>query len=135
MDAVRFAATLAALYAAHQVADHWVQTHHQATSKALPGAAGHLANIAHVTSYTATMALVIAVLGLRFDLGFSPPWVVAGLAVTAISHAWADRRSTLRALAVRLGKGDYWDHRGGAYPLDQAWHIGWLLISSLIIAA
>lgn len=136
LDALRFAVTLAALYATHQVADHWVQTHRQAVRKAAPGAAGHLANLAHVATYTLTMALVIALLGLRFDLGYSVPWVVAGLAVNAVTHAWADRRAPLRALAARLGKGDYWDHvPGGSYQLDQAWHYGWLLISTFIIAA
>ncbi|WP_067132113.1 hypothetical protein [Microtetraspora malaysiensis] len=55
--ALRFALTLATLYAAHSVADHWVQTHGQACGKAAPGRAGWTANLAHVTTYTATLAL------------------------------------------------------------------------------
>lgn len=137
MDALRFAVTLAVLYAAHQVADHWIQTHHQACHKALPGLRGWFALIGHVSTYTATLAVVLAVVAWRFPtLDYSAGLVVAGLTVNAISHGWADRRTPLRALAVKLGKGSYWDDvPGGSYQLDQAWHYGWLFLSGLIIAA
>lgn len=50
----------AALHAAHAVADHWVQTHPQATSKALPGPQGWAALLAHVATYPATQGVAVA---------------------------------------------------------------------------
>jgi hypothetical protein len=44
----------AALYAAHLVADHWVQTQRQAVTKGLPGWPGRIGCAAHVATYTAT---------------------------------------------------------------------------------
>ncbi|MER7268917.1 hypothetical protein ABT344_11500 [Micromonospora carbonacea] len=41
--AATFAAVFVALYVAHQVADHWVQTQHQADCKGQPGWAGRIA--------------------------------------------------------------------------------------------
>ncbi|MFF4777593.1 transcriptional regulator [Microtetraspora fusca] len=135
MDAIRFAVTLAVLYGAHQVADHWIQTHDQACDKALPGWAGWRANLGHVATYTAILAAALALVGWRYHLGYAPGWVAAGLAINAVTHAWADRRAPLRALAVAIGKKSYWDEvPGGAYQLDQAWHYGWLLASALIIS-
>lgn len=60
----------------------------------------------------------------------------------AISHYWADRRSTLARLADRLGKGELYalgdgaaaPAGTGAYALDQSWHHAWLYIAALIIA-
>jgi hypothetical protein len=137
MDALRFAITLGVLYAAHQVADHWIQTHHQACHKAATGPRGWLALFGHVATYTATLAAVLAAVAWRFPvLDYSAGMVAAGLIVNAISHGWADRRSPLRALAVAVGKGSYWDDvPGGAYQLDQAWHYGWLAVCAFIIAA
>jgi hypothetical protein len=136
MDAIRFALTLAVLYAGHQVADHWVQTNHQACGKAAPGWAGWRANLGHVATYTATLAACLTLVAWRFDLGYSLAWVAAGLLINAATHAWADRRAPLRKLAVAIGKRSYWDDvPGGAYQLDQAWHYGWLFLSALIIAA
>lgn len=134
-DPIRLALTLATLYAAHQVADHWIQTHHQACSKSAPGRTGHLACLRHVITYTLTLAAGLGVLALLHPLSYSIGWATAGLAVNGATHYWADRRTPLRALAVALGKRSYWDEvPGGAYQLDQAWHHGWLWISALIIA-
>jgi hypothetical protein len=76
----------------------------------------------------------------------SVPAVAAGLAVNGVSHYWADRRSTLAALAALLGKSQLWvlgsprpGHDDnpvlgtGAYALDQSWHLAWLVITALII--
>jgi hypothetical protein len=64
------------------------------------------------------------------------------------SHYWAGRRSTLARLAAAIGKGEYYrlgsprpgwaDNPSigtGAYALDQAWHIAWLWVAALVIAA
>ncbi|MEU7176531.1 XRE family transcriptional regulator [Micromonospora aurantiaca] len=131
-----FAAVFAALYVAHQVADHWVQTQWQADCKSEPGWLGRLACAAHVATYTLTAAVtlttVVLATGLRLDL-----WGVAvGLAVSAVSHYIADRRTPLRRLAEVLGKDPHWLTRGGGmYALDQSWHYGFLFIAALFCAA
>jgi hypothetical protein len=130
-----FAACFAALYAAHQVADHLIQTQHQADTKGLPGWRGRLACAAHVTTYTAAALVALLVIAWRTGLPLHPWTVVAGLAVSAITHYVADRRAPLRTLLDRLGKSPAWlDHGGGMYACDQAWHIGWLAVAALIIA-
>ena len=119
-----------ALFAAHQVADHWIQTHHQATTKGQPGWAGRLACARHVLTYTLTA--VLALLALRLPLELS--WAIAGLLVSAVTHYWADRRSPLKWLAELTGHGPFYATPTGPYLLDQSWHYGWLFISALIIA-
>lgn len=147
-DLAAFAAVFAALFAAHSVGDHWVQTHHQACAKGAPTAAGRLACLRHVATLTATKAAALAALALATGLAFSPLALIAGLAVDALSHYWADRRTTLAALAESIGKGDFYrlgapregrddaPHLGtGAYALDQSWHIGFLFAAALVITA
>lgn len=147
MFACSFATVFVALYVAHQVADHWVQTHHQACTKGDPGWAGRLACAAHVGSYTATVVVGLAVVEWRLGLPLSLPRVTAGLAVSAVSHYWADRRTTLARLAGWLGKSGFYalgaprpGHDDnptlgtGAYALDQSWHVGWLFVAALVIA-
>jgi len=135
VSTVDFPTAFAALIAAHQVADHWVQTQRQADRKGLPGWPGRIACAAHVATYTLTavaaLALVAAVTGWRPD----PGAVAVGLAVSAVSHYIADRRAPLRWLADRLGKSPAWLERGGGmYALDQSWHVGWLFVAALICA-
>ncbi|GIJ81424.1 Protein of unknown function [Micromonospora phaseoli] len=143
-----FTAVFVALYVAHQVGDHWIQSQHQADHKGLPGWPGRIACAAHVTTYTATALLALVFLiagtGLRLD-----PWAVGvGLAVSAVSHYIADRRTPLKRIADALGSGRFYalgtprpgrdDNPSlgtGAYALDQSWHIGWLFVSALLIAA
>jgi len=130
-----FAAAFAALYAAHQVGDHWVQTQHQADTKGRPGWAGRIACATHVSTYTAvaTVALVVAHLAAGVPLSFGR--VFAGLAISAVSHYAVDRRVALCRVAGWLGKSPAWlDHGGGMYALDQSWHVGWLFVAALVIA-
>lgn len=130
-----FAISFIALYAAHQVADHWVQTQHQADHKGQPGRAGRLACLAHVTTYTITQA--VALLVVLAVTGYDPnPWLVtAALAVSAATHYVVDRRTPLRRMAMALRKSPAWlDKGGGMYALDQSWHIGWIFVAALILA-
>lgn len=147
MRAATFAAVFVALYVAHSVGDHWVQTSHQSAHKGRPGWVGRLADARHVAALTATKLAVLlpsaALLGLRLSvLG-----ILAGLTVDAASHWWADRRTTLARLAEVLGLGGFYrlgaprggrddnPHIGtGAYALDQSFHHLWLLVAALIIA-
>jgi hypothetical protein len=134
MTAGSFAAVFAALYAAHQVADHWVQTQHQADTKGCPGWSGRLACALHVGTYTATALLAVLTATAATDLSLTPALLITGLTVSAVTHYIADRRTPLRRMVDALHKSPAWlDHGGGMYAMDQSWHIGWLFISALII--
>ena len=146
-DAGTFAAVFVSLYAAHEVADHWLQTHHQACGKGAPGWAGRILCARHVTTLTATKGAALLLAAVVLGIGLHPVAVLVGLGVDAVSHYWADRRTTLAALADRLGrrlipgKGDFarlGDGMAaptgtGAYALDQSWHVGWLFVTSLVV--
>jgi hypothetical protein len=135
MSAITFAAVLPALLVAHQVADHWVQTDAQAVTKVSLGWHGRLACLRHVTTYTATLALVLALVGWRLQLGLDPVRVGLVLAGNGLTHYWADRRTQLLALARLLGKGGWLQADPSAgYKLDQSLHIGVLLAAALFIA-
>lgn len=145
--AVTFAATLPALLVAHHVADHWVQREGQALTKHLPGWLGRWACGKHVAGYTVVTAVTVALLWAVFGLAITPVGFAAGQVVSALTHYWADRRTTLARLADAVGKGGFYalgaPRTGrddnptlgtGAYVLDQAWHWLWLLVAALLTA-
>ena len=146
------------------VGDHWIQTDHcarlkglstvQAEAAGLHRRTGRLACATHVASYTLTAAIALVLLAWRTGLDLAPVRLAAGLAVSAISHYWADRRSTLRHLCARLdqvfptyGKARFFDLGAprpghddnpsmgtGSNALDQSFHILFLFIAALVIA-
>jgi hypothetical protein len=131
-----FAAVFAGLFCAHHLADHWIQTQHQADCKGRPGWSGRLACAAHVGTYTLTAAAALAVLSLVLSLPLPLVQTVAGLAVSGVSHYLIDRRTPLRRVADWLGKDPAWLERGGGlYALDQSAHILFLFIAALVVAA
>lgn len=145
--ALTFAVTLPALLVAHAVADHWVQRPHQSLHKGDVGWTGRIACAAHVAGYTAVTALGTLAVWWLLRLPITPAGFAAGQAVSAVTHYWADRRSTLAALARRVGKGEFYTlgvpragHDDnptlgtGAYALDQSWHQAWLLVAALLTA-
>lgn len=145
--AVSFAVLLPGLLVAHQVGDHWVQTSSQAVRKGLPGWVGRVACVAHVATYTAVIAMTVVGLWVTLGLSITVWGVVAGQVVSAVSHYWADRRTTLGWLCERTGKGGFYrlgaprpgrdDNPSlgtGAYALDQSWHWFWLLVAALVTA-
>lgn len=136
--AATFAAVAVALYAGHQAGDYWVQTGGQAARKSLPGWPGRIACAAHVSTYTATLAVFLWVARLVLSLPLSSPWILAGLGVSAVTHYFADRRRPLERLARLLGKSGFYSAGDGlatgAALLDQAWHWVWLFVSALIVA-
>ncbi|MEV0896085.1 transcriptional regulator [Actinoplanes sp. NPDC049802] len=151
--AVVAAVAFGVMLAGHYVGDHWVQTSGQAYGKGLDAdgcvrsaAMWHCAK--HVASWavTTTAFLLVAAWWLRLPL--EPGWLAAGVALNAVTHFVADLRTPLIRLGRLLGRSGYLDEVGvvrasgvtnsgpgtGLFELDQAWHIGWLAVSSLIIA-
>ena len=133
--AVNFAVTLAALIPLHSLADHWIQTDHQATTKGESGWSARLADLAHVTTYTLTLLVGLLVVDWRCHLAYDIPRLVIALVFNGITHYIADRRSPVTGLATKLGKGGWlkFDPEAG-YKLDQSWHLFFLLVTALIIA-
>ncbi|MGH4027835.1 transcriptional regulator [Actinomycetota bacterium Odt1-20B] len=145
--AALFAAVFAALYVAHSVGDHWVQTSHQSAHKGRPGWVGRLADARHVATLTATKLAVLAPVAWLLDMSLTVAGLVLGLGIDAVTHWWADRRTTLAWLARVMGKAEFYrlgtprpdrddnPHIGtGAYALDQSFHHLWLLVAALLIA-
>lgn len=147
MNAAVFAASWIAMFTAHQVADHWVQTHDQASSKGAAGWAGARACLAHVAVYTlcltGTVVVTLALLGLPTNV-----WALAaGQLLSAVTHYVADRRTPLAWLASKLGstsmyelgrprpgKDDNTVLGTGAYALDQSFHMLWIFVAALVTA-
>ncbi|MFH8679253.1 transcriptional regulator [Streptomyces lydicus] len=154
MSATAFAAVFIALYVAHSVGDHWVQTSCQSADKGKPGWVGRLAGARHVATLTATKLALLLPAAALLGLHLSVVGLAAGISVDAVTHWWADRRSTLAWLAKVTGKGEFYGlgtaahpahpvtakgdpaaHLGtGAYALDQSFHHLWLLVAALLIA-
>lgn len=147
VNAATFAAVFVALYVAHSVGDHWMQTSHQSAHKGRPGWVGRLADARHVATLTLTKVAVLLPVVWLLDLRLSVLGMVAGLGIDAVTHWWADRRTTLAWLAKVTGKGEFYrlgapragmgDNPSlgtGAYALDQSFHHLWLLVAALVIA-
>lgn len=146
-QAVTFGATLPTLLVAHNVADHWVQTSHQAAVKGQAGWTGRAACARHVTTYTTVAAGGVGLVWGLLGLAISPFGFVMGQLVSAVTHYWADRRSTLARFAALVGNAEFYGlgapradkddnpHLGtGAYALDQSWHWLWLFVAALLTA-
>lgn len=160
-QAAVFAAVFVALFVGHSVGDHWVQTSHQAAHKGendnTPGQsskAGRRACTRHVIGLTVTKGIALAAVVAVLELPVSVLGVVVGLGVDAVTHWWADRRTTLAGLAKAVGlaefatlgtpahpkhpvtaRGSYAPTLGtGAYALDQSFHYLFLGVAALLIA-
>ncbi|MEU4986634.1 MULTISPECIES: transcriptional regulator [unclassified Streptomyces] len=123
--AAAYPAVYALLRIAADVADHWVQSDHQAQHKAKPGAEGHTALAGHVASYTATQAAALLIGNRVLGLGLRPRSMAAALTLSACTHYLIDRRWPVRKTAEATGKGSFYElggPLGGAYLLDQATH-------------
>lgn len=146
--AARFAAAYVALWAAHDLGDHVVQTDHQAAGKAQDWrcVAGH------VGSYTATQAVALGALS---AVGARPGWrrALAGLAWSAGTHAFLDRRWPVIGALRHTGSARFSEpsvqttedparpgiHTGalglhGPYLADQALHHVCVAVAAAIIA-
>lgn len=81
-----------ALYAGHHWGDYWTQTDHQARHKGDAGADGAMHCTLHVLSYLATQVGCLFLLVLATGVHLSVAGVLAGLAVSGVTHYAADRR-------------------------------------------
>ena len=123
--AAAFPSVYALLRVTADIADHWVQTDHQALHKAKPGREGHVALAGHVASYAATQTAALVVGNRLLGLGLRPQSMATALAVSAGTHYFIDRRWPVRRTAEATGKGNLYHlggPLGGAYLLDQAAH-------------
>jgi hypothetical protein len=132
-----FGAVLAMLWAAHDLADHVVQTDHQAAHKAAPGRAGWSAMAGHVGSYTAVQVLALAALR---PLGVRPSLrrTAAAVGFSASTHALLDRRWLVRAVLTAAGAPKFAAMTTpvcGGYQADQALHHAALTVSALLLSA
>lgn len=135
-----FACVFVALWVAHQVGDHWVQSSSQALGKDAASWSGRRLCALHVASLALTKVITISLVTVVLALPINAAAVGIALAVDAVSHYWADRRAPLLSLAEKVGKGEFarlGDGQAapagtGAYALDQSWHVAWLMIAALI---
>ncbi|MFI5932883.1 DUF3307 domain-containing protein [Actinoplanes sp. NPDC051494] len=135
--AVVFVVAMITLIAAHQLGDHVLQTDRQAARKADPGLEGWTSMALHVGTYhlAAIVMLLAAFLGLGLDVpvrGF-----IAGIAFSAVTHAFLDRRWPVRFILRRTGAPGFALREApvnGMYVADQALHYGCLWVSALLIA-
>ncbi|PSK96045.1 hypothetical protein CLV63_113208 [Murinocardiopsis flavida] len=142
--AARFAAVLTAVKAAHDVGDFAAQTDHQSARKpcaadraegvACTEAASWRALAAHVASYHAVQAAALVTVDRALGLGLSPARMVAGIALSAATHAVIDRRWPVRLFMDRTGSTAFRLHGGGAMHVDQAAHHACLAAAALVMA-
>lgn len=145
--AARFAAVLGTLHAAHNLADHVIQTDAQALGKAGPGWAGWRAMAGHVGSYHAAQVAALAAADRALGLGLRPGRTALAVALSAASHAFLDRRWPVRRALELTGSPGFASGRftlnwqadrsypvplHGPYLADQALHHAFLWLVALI---
>jgi hypothetical protein len=161
MKALKFVVAYVLLRSAADLADHWIQTDHQAKNKGWhngdvehrkstgmveattviehTSAEGRKACAAHVASYVGTQAAALVVGSKVTGIKFNTKYIVAALAVSGVTHYVADRRAPLRKVAEATGKGNFVRMTdfgmNGAYCLDQAWHHTFETIAAVVASA
>lgn len=138
-----FAEVAIAFYAAHHVGDYWIQTDHQAAHKGEAGGHGRRACLLHVLSYLLTQSVFLSATAFILGLELHNGAVLLALAISGVTHYMADRREHgLMFKLARLlpGKAKFLAYGGqhgfgGAWALDQSWHIFWgVFVAALVIA-
>jgi hypothetical protein len=136
-SALVFAVAMATLVAAHQLADHIVQTDTDAIGKAAPGFNGWRHLLIHVGTYHATALVMLVITAVALDVPLTVPGMVAGLGFSAVTHAFLDRRWPVRWVLEHTGSAAFADRMSpicGMYLADQALHYGCLWVAALLIA-
>ncbi|MYQ82687.1 MULTISPECIES: DUF3307 domain-containing protein [unclassified Streptomyces] len=140
-SATVFAAVFAVLFASHVWADHCWQTDSWAAAKGRPEsedngptvAESWRALLAHITVYHLVMAVMLAVTAALLDLPISWAGAAAGIAFSAVSHGFWDRRWPVKAWMVLTGSSEFAKNPQGRYSVDQAQHVFCLWVSALLI--
>ncbi|MFC7532319.1 DUF3307 domain-containing protein [Actinoplanes sp. GCM10030250] len=128
---------MATLVAAHQFADHIIQTDTDANTKAAPGWNGWRHLLSHVGTYHATALAMLMITITALDISMTITGLAAGLGFSAISHAFLDRRWPVRWILNHTGSAAFADRQipvCGLYLADQALHYACLWVSALLIA-
>lgn len=132
------ATTFVALYAGHMIGDHIVQTDWQAANKAGKGRDAARAMASHIGGYIAAQAVALAI-AMTAGTPMTFTAALAGLAFSAATHAFIDRRWPVQWILHRTGSGNFaglaTHGLNGPYLADQALHIGCLFVSAAITAA
>jgi hypothetical protein len=134
MNGIVFAAAFIALYVGHQVGDHIAQTDHQANHKAGKGLTAAKAMAGHVGSYTAVQAVALAAVS---SVGVTAAGALAGLVVSAATHAVIDRRWIVQWLLHHTGSPGFAaltsGGMNGPYLTDQTLHIACLFAAAVTV--
>jgi hypothetical protein len=131
-----FAAAFVALYAAHMVGDHVLQTDRQARGKAADkGWAAPMAG--HLATYLAAQFLALFAVAHIAPFPATNLGVACGLGFSAATHGLIDRRWPVRWLLEHTGSRDFArltsNGLNGMYLCDQSLHIGCLFAAALIV--
>lgn len=136
MTAATFAAVAVTLTAAHWVADHVLgQTDEQAQNKAKPGWEGWQHLLGHVVLYHLVMWGMLTVAVGVLDLPVSWWGLAAGMAFSALSHGFLDRRWPVVWVLRHTGSAPYAETPEGRYAADQALHQFCLWVSALLVVS
>ncbi|MFE2937307.1 DUF3307 domain-containing protein [Streptomyces sp. NPDC059278] len=140
-SAAVFAAVFAVLFASHVWADHCWQTDRWAAAKGRPEPGTHAptaieswrALLAHVAVYHLVMAVMLAVTAVLLDLPIGWAGACAGIAFSAVSHGFWDRRWPVKMWMTMTGSREFAKNPQGRYSVDQAQHVFCLWISALLV--
>lgn len=131
-----FAAVFVALFAAHHLGDHVLQTDQQAANKALPGRGGWKAMAGHLATYHLCAAAALGALAL-IDVPLTVAGCAAGLAFSAATHGLLDRRWPVQWILRATGSPRFAESTTplhGGYLADQSLHVACLFVAALLVA-
>ena len=113
------------------------QTDHQAATKAAPGWTGWRHNAYHVGLYHLVMTAMLLATVAVLDLPVTPAGLAAGIGLSAVTHAFLDRRWPVRWLLEHTRSKPFARMAGrginGMYLADQALHYACLWACALLI--
>ncbi|TDB98707.1 DUF3307 domain-containing protein [Micromonospora fluostatini] len=123
------------LLVAHHLGDYLVQRSSDAEAKSKSGPEGRRACTRHVTSYTATQLATVVLGATATGVRLRPGSVLAGAALSAVTHWVIDRRTPLQTFARAVGREKFYSFGApreghgdnpclgtGAHAIDQTLH-------------
>lgn len=137
IDAVVFAAGLATMFAAHQVADHvFGQSDKIAENKTKPGRVGWSHLLQHVFAYHVVMLMMLLISIAILSLPVTLTGLISCLTMSAVSHAIIDRRWPVKWILDNTGSPKFAEMTQplcGMYLADQGLHWVFLWMSALLL--